>query len=277
MARECTAIVLTKNEINNIERCLQSLSWCREIIVLDSGSTDQTQFTARALGARVFENIQTGSFQIAEQRNWALRNCGVMSEWVLFLDADETVSPELSAMILDAISNTSSRFDAYELSPRYLFWGRWLKRTQGYPNWHPRLLRLGRVSFSGGVWEHFAAGAIVGRIPIPYDHHANSKGFSDWLERHDRYSSWDAQRIVDYLASGSDRSFATERKLRLRKIAAHLWPLRPIARFFQMYILRLGFTEGMPALVFSLLYAFYESMTVIKIIELRRKRQGLPL
>lgn len=272
----CTAIVLTKDEEANLVRCLDSLRWCREIVVIDSGSTDGTQERAGALGAQVLVHIQAGPFNIAEQRNWALAHARLADGWVLFLDADETMPPELAAEITRITTDATLAYTAYELTPRYLFWGRWLRRTQGYPNWHARLLKVGATRFTGGVWEHFAT-AQVGRISIPYDHHANSKGLSDWLARHDRYSSWDAEKIVDFLESGNPGALGTNRKLGLRCWAARLWPLRPVARFVQMYFLRLGFTEGMPAFVFCLLYATYEFMTVVKIVELKRRRRGFLL
>jgi hypothetical protein len=97
------------------------------------------------------------------------------------------------------------------------------------------------------------------------------------LARHDRYSSWDAGQIVDYLETGDRDRLGTTRKLGLRRWAARCWPLRPWARFSQMYVLRGGFLEGRPAFVFCLLYFFYEWMTVVKIVELRRCRRHLPL
>ena len=272
-----TAVILTLNEAENLSRCLSSLAWCREVIVLDSGSEDQTRAIAKRLGAKVFIHKQEAPFRIDEQRNWALENCEIEGEWVFFIDADEVVPRPLMASIQAACSNVSHEFNAYELTPRYLFWGRWLKRTQGYPNWHPRLLKRGEVSFAGGVWEHFSAGAKIGKIDQPYDHYANSKGFTDWLKRHDRYSSWDADKINKYLLSHDDDAFGTSRKLKLRTWGARFWPIRPLARFIQMYILRLGFLEGRAALAFCFLYAFYEFMTVVKIVERRRLNKGLPL
>ncbi|HBW30538.1 glycosyltransferase family 2 protein [Nostoc sp. PCC 7120 = FACHB-418] len=270
-------MILTKNEVCNLERCINSLQWCQEIIVVDSGSTDGTIQLAEALGIKVFTHIQPPPFKISEQRNWALENCQLKSEWVLFLDADEIIPPDLAAEIQRICSANNQEYNAYELPARYLFWGKWLKLTQGYPNWHSRLLKLGEVTFTGGVWEHFSAGTKVSRINIPYDHYANSKGFGDWLERHNRYSSWDAQKVVDFLETGKTSALGTERKLKLRLLAAKLWFMRPIVRFIQMYFLRLGFLEGITALIFCLLYAMYEFMTVVKIIELRRKKSGLPL
>lgn len=285
-----SAVILTKNEAINIERCLCSLNWCDEIVVLDSGSTDETTTIAESMEVKVFTHVQPPPFRIANQRNWALEHCGLIGDWILFVDADETIPEALASEIKTQIQaqaqeqgltppqgSTTPQINAFELTPRYLFWGQWLKRTQGYPNWHARLLKREEVRFAGGVWEHFDDGAEVGRISIPYDHHANSKGFSDWLERHDRYSSWDAKSIIDFLNHGKSEALGTTRKLRLRQWAAQLWPLRPLARFFQMYVLRLGFLEGWRSLVFCSLYALYELMIVTKVIELKRQKAGLPL
>jgi glycosyltransferase involved in cell wall biosynthesis len=272
-----TAVVLTKNEVGNLERCFASLRWCNELVVVDSGSTDGTQAKARELGARVLEHIPPPPFVMADQRNWALDHAELVAPWVLFLDADETVPDALARELERVCSDAGCSFGAFELTPRYLFWGKWLKRTQGYPNWHPRLARVGHARYAGGVWDHFAPGTKVGRIATPYDHFANSKGFSDWLSRHDRYSTWDAQKVVEFLDSGSMGALGTERKKRLRFWAARFWPLRPWVRFAQMFFARLGFLEGSTAFVFCLLYFFYEWMTVVKIVELRRRRNGLPL
>lgn len=272
-----SAIILTKNEVSNLKRCIDSLQWCDEVIVVDSGSTDGTTQLAEFLGAKVFTHIQPPPFKISEQRNWALQNCNLKGEWVLFIDADEVIPPNLATEIQRICWESNNPYNAFELPARYLFWGKWLKHTQGYPNWHPRLLKVGQVNFVGGVWENFASDTKVGRINIPYDHFANSKGFADWLERHDRYSSWDAQKVVEFLETGKAASLGTERKLRLRLWAARLWVVRPIFRFLQMYFLRLGFLEGLTALIFCLLYAMYEFMTVVKIIELKRHKSELPL
>jgi len=273
-----SAVVLALDEAANLPRCLASLAFSREIVVVDSGSSDGTGEIAAALGAKVFTHVQEGPFNIAEQRNWALDHCELSGDWVLFLDADEVVPTDLARELTRICAPGGTDKDAFELTPRYLFWGKWLRRTQGYPNWHPRLVARGRARFAGGVWEHFAEGARAGRVEIPYDHYANSKGFSDWLARHDRYSTWDAGKTIEFLASPDNaHALGTIRKLRLRKLAARLWPVRPFARFFLMYVLRGGFTEGFAALMFCLMYFFYECMIVIKIIEQKRLRRGEPL
>jgi len=275
-----SAVILTLNEEANLARCAESLRWCRRICVVDSGSTDGTVKAARELGVEFFEHRQSPPFLIDRQRNWALENCGFEDgEWALFLDADETIPAQLAKTLQDLAARPERPDDptAYELTPRYHFWGRWLRRTQGYPNWHPRLVRAGRARFTSGVWEEFEAGTRVGRIEVPYDHHANSKGFRDWLERHDRYSTWEAEGTVRYLETKSPAAFGTGRKAWLRTQAARWWQLRPVAKFLHLYIGRGGFLEGKEAFVFSLSMALYEWMTVMKTAEILRKKKGLPL
>ena len=152
-----------------------------------------------------------------------------------------------------------------------------MRRTQGYPNWHPRLIRRGYTRFEGGVWESLADGSNVARISVPYEHYAFSKGFDDWLERHQRYASWDAAQIVAFLTTRSSATLATRRWRRIRLILSQLWWLRPPLRFVQKYVLQAGFLEGWQGLLFALMMAGYELMTVIKVIELLRRQKELPL
>lgn len=252
------------------------MSWANERIVVDSGSTDRTREVAEENKARFIVHIQTGQFNIAAQRNWVLEEVVIASDWILFLDADEEVTPALRAEIEKELARCGAK-NAFELTPRYMFWGRWLKRTQGYPNWHSRLVKKGDVRFRGGVWEHFDETACIGRIAEPYDHYANSKGFGDWLERHDRYSTWEAQRIVAFLESRDPEAIGTKRKVQLRLWAARCYPLRPLIRFVYIYVIRLGFLEGMPALIFSIQYALFEWLVVLKVLDLRRRHQGKEL
>ena len=274
------AVVISLNEANNLPRCLHSLSWCEELLLIDSGSTDGSQAIAAQRRARVLEHRQPGRFSFTVQRNWALENGGLSSDWVLFLDADEEVGPACRRAIEAAIQSAHRQEDGpvgFELTPRYWFLGRWLRYTQGYPNWHPRLVRRGHLSFEGSLWESFPADSRIGRIAEPYEHYAFSKGIDDWLERHRRYADWEAERIVAYLDGGGSNALGTRRWLRLRRLAAQLWPLRPLLRFSQKYLLQGGFREGWQGLLFSLLMAGYDLITVVKVIERKRLARGLPL
>lgn len=269
-------VILTLNEESDLDRALASLSWCDELIVVDSGSIDATKNIAVKHHARFYTNIQTPPFLITEQRNWALQNCGITSQWVLFLDADEQVSRELAKSIVTHLA-TDSDITAYELTPRYWFLGQWLKHTQNYPNWHPRLIRIGHAHFIGGVWESFDQNSKVSRISQPYEHYAFSKGIDSWIERHVRYASWEASNVLEYLQTSKPSDLTTHRSLRKRRLASHFWPFRPFMRFFEKYILNCGFLDGYHGLLFSFLMAFYELLVVVKIIEKRRQALNLPL
>ena len=278
-------VVLTLNEATDLPRALASLSWCHELLVLDSGSNDGTTALAASLGAQVLVNKPIGQFLISEQRNWALTYGNLQSNWVLFLDADEELSGAAIAAIQMALAAAALSPGApvgFELTPRYWFLGRWLRHTQGYPNWHPRLLQRQSLRFEGGVWESFCSinggpPGPVDRIYQPYEHYAFSKGINDWLERHSRYADWEARKIVAFLDGGGSNSLGTRRWLQLRELAAIAWPMRPFGRFIQKYLLQGGWREGWQGFLFALLMASYDLITVVKVIELRRKRDGLPL
>lgn len=258
-------IILTKNEGEIIGKCLDKLPPGIDVFVLDSGSTDNTEEQAISKGAHLSTHNMS-PFIISEQRNWALKNLPIKTEWVLFLDADEYISEELHQKIIE--STQQSDYNAFRLTPKFIFWGKWMKRIQGYPNWHDRLLKKDEVKIEGGVWEKFDENAKVGHITIPYDHYANIKGFNSWLEKHNRYASWDAQKTYDFLYQNKD--IGTSRKKTLRKLSAKLWWMRPWSRCFYMYFIRLGFLEGWQAFYLMMHYFLYEYMIVFKIIELKR-------
>lgn len=267
--------VLTLNEQQNIRACLESLSNFDTLVVLDSGSSDATTKIAKSCGAAVLTHVQDAPFDIAAQRNYFLDHGGFADgSWVLFMDADERMTPGLVRELSRLLAAPEA--DAYVLTPKYLFEGRWMKRCLGYPNWHPRLVRIGSARFAGGVWEHFDT-PRVGRVEEPYLHLGNSKGFGDWLERHDRYSSWESARALAYLRSGDSAAFDTERAPFLRSFAARFWRARPVMRFMWMYFMRAGFLDGWPAFRFCMRYAVYEYMITQKMAEARRLEHGKPL
>lgn len=267
-----TIIILTKNESEIIEKCLQSLPKGIDYIVLDSGSIDDTKKIVENNNVAFYEH-QISPFVISDQRNWALKHLPIKTEWVLFLDADEFISEKLHMEILTRIKDKN--YNAYRMTPKFIFWGKWMKRLQGYPNWHDRLLKKDEVRIVGGVWEKFDENAKVGFIDIPYEHYANCKGFESWLEKHNRYSSWDAKNTYAYLYQGEKLNEV--RKVKLRKISSKIWWLKPWIRCFYMYFVRLGFLEGWRAFYLVMLYFIYEYMTVFKIIELKRINNGKTL
>ena len=280
MSLSLTAIVLTLNEEINLAGCLQSLSWCPRLVVVDSGSSDSTQQIAHQYGAEFYLHRFDGPFLITNQRNWALSQCSVDSEWVLFIDADERVSSalqnEISSLLNCNHAGGFPRFDACYLAPAYIFCRKWLRHSQHYPNWHPRLLRPSQVQLMGGVWESFST--TTGRplnperitsISEPYTHLAFAKGIDDWVVKHLRYADWDASLIINYFESKPNPP-TTLRKTRLRILSFRLWFLRPLLRFFHKYFYSLGFLDGWQGLLFCLLMSFYELIVVCKVISLKQ-------
>jgi len=271
-----TGVVLTLNEEVSISRALASLSFCDEVVVVDSGSTDSTEQIAIHHGARFVRHIQRDYFSITEQRNWILDSGIINSEWILFLDADEEIGEPLKKILLRITTDPTSK-SVYLMTPRYWFLGKWLKRTQGYPNWHPRLLRHGCARFQGDVWESFDTKVTIGKISHPYEHYAFCKGLDDWLERHRRYATFDAEQISKINKYNNPQYLKTQRWRIARLISARLWWFMPCLRFVQKYILSLGFLEGWQSLLFSLMMSFYDLMIIIKIVEIRRREEGLSL
>lgn len=240
-SKDIAVVILTLNECATIDKAILSVQWSGDVFVVDSGSTDGTVETAARLGAHVLENRQDGPFLITEQRNWAVKNIPTESPWILFLDADELATEEFVESLVDEI-NSSSTLDGLYAAPAFIYHDVWLRRCSGFPNWHPRVVRRGSgLWFVGGVWEEFTQGHELSRVPKPYIHHPNAKGLSDWLEKHDRYARWDAQRTLDVRDGG--RSEDHRRKI-LRRIRYSLGPLRKYFAIVYLAILRGGILEG---------------------------------
>ncbi len=273
-------LILTLNEEQNLSRCLDSVAWSDDVLVVDSFSTDRTVEIARARGVRVMQN----RFEdFARQRNFGLLQGNLKHEWVLHLDADEVVTPELQRELMSLAGQAGH--DAYRVASKMMFQGRWLKHSGLYPSYQVRFGRRARLKFQQvghGQRESLAAGS-VGTLREPLLHHSFSKGLADWIERHNRYSTAEA---AHFLESSGNRAldwpgvFAltnpTRRRRALKELFA-VFPCRPALRFFYMYFLRLGFLDGGAGLTYCRLLASYEYFIVIKIREMRRRQKGLPL
>lgn len=274
-------VVLTLNEEKNLHRCLESvLGWAEEVVVVDSGSTDQTCSIGKDSGARVLEH-KMSPFYFSEQRNWVLDHGGLGSEWVLFLDADEAMTASLKQKLVVELNSAPQDVVGFQLAPKFIFMGTWLRHTMGYPSWHDRLVRRGRVRFAGGVWEHFATDGIILQVDEPYLHFGFNNGIGAWVDRHNRYSDFEARDIehtwnIKQHGEASHDEFRTSRKRRLRDLSARFWPLRPVFRFAYMLFIRLSFLDGYAGLTYSLMMAMYEFIIVLKVMERKRRHAGLP-
>lgn len=265
-----SVLILTHDEAHNIARCLDSLPPGSDAVVLDSGSTDGTLDIVRGYPVRIAER-RFDSF--AGQRNWAVDTLEFRHDWILHLDADECLTPALRAE-LDTVT-ARDEHSAYLLANRLFFMGRWIRHASMYPHYQARLLKRGEARFGqvghGQILAEAKRG--VGTLREPYDHHNFSRGISDWVARHNRYSSDEAKRIVHGTAHGAPPAAAVgsgreSRQQRLKWLADRL-PCRPLVRFLYLYGWRAGFLDGRPGFDYCVLMAFYDFLTRAKARELR--------
>jgi len=268
----------TRNEQQDLPACLQSVAWSDDVHVFDSFSTDRTVEIARSAGA--FVTIPPGGHVNAifggnesAHRNWALRNIPFKYPWVLHLDADERVTPELVASLLNAV-NAPGEFVAFRIRRRDFFLGAWLKHVQA-SQFYLRLFRPEQMHYERLINPVSVPTGPVGEVNGYLDHFPFSKGMSHWLDRHNSYSSLEAQQIIQNRATRSDFSlhralFATdfhERRFH-QKESFYRLPARPLVKFLLLYFVRRGFLDGRAGLTYALLQSFYEYMIVLKTREL---------
>lgn len=228
-----SVIIIAKNESKNIRRCLESVRWADEIIVLDSGSEDDTVAIAKEYTQKVVETDWQG-YGIQKQRALVLAT----GDWVLNLDADESVSEALKQAILTVISKNQA--DAYRIPIRMCFYGKSL-RFSSSPKRHARLFKRENAHFSPDIVHEkiiLPANAIIGKLNIPIMHHS-FQDVSHALYKLNRYSSYSARIKQDQHKKPS----------LIKTCISTLW------MFIRCYILQLGFMDGKAGLLFAVLNA----------------------
>jgi glycosyltransferase involved in cell wall biosynthesis len=247
--------IITFNEESNIVRTLDSVkAMSDEIVIVDCGSTDRTVALAESYGARVFAEPWKG---FAPQKNSCLAKA--TCDWVLSLDADEEVSPELARSIADVKAAVESHaFDGYEVARRNLYLKRWLKRAGYYPDRKLRLVRRGMGQFTlRAVHEDMITAGRVGRLSGDLIHHAYPT-LESFIEHSNRYSSLAAEMVV---AEGRP-AFS----------ALNIF-VRPVVRFVYNYFFRFGFLDGREGLLVLLTHAAYVSWKYAKAWDLARRAE----
>jgi glycosyltransferase involved in cell wall biosynthesis len=248
-----SAFIVCKNEATRIERCLASLSWCDEIVVVDSGSTDATLEICRKHNCRIAHREWTG---YVEQKSHALSLC--TQPWILNLDADEEVSSEFRdeiRVMLESDAGGQVKEEGFELLRVVFYLGRWWRKGGWHPERRLRLARLERVTWHGEEpHEHARVQGAVGRMQGELRHYT----YRD---------------IADHLARLNAHSSAAARALHKKGKRAGLADLllKPKARFFKFYLLRRGYREGLPGLLVAFIEAFYVYLKYLKLWELDRK------
>ena len=277
-----SVIVPVKNEERNVAACLASVAWADEVWVVDSHSTDATGQIAEAHGARVAQFDYASGFP--KKKNWALSHLPFKHEWILLIDADERVTPELQAELAQLL-RAGPEADGYYVNRKLIFLGRWIKHCGWYPSWNLRFFKHER-----GRYEQLDAEAVehAGDVEV-HEHvvldgraaylqhdllHEDFKSIFHFIERHNRYSSWDA-RVYHNLASGRELSSSIgasffgspiERKRFIKRAWARL-PFRPVLRFIWMYFIKRGFLDGRAGLIFCTLMTMHEAVISAKMYE----------
>lgn len=265
-------MIFTLNEETHLPSCLDALAWCDDVIVVDSFSTDATETIARSRGARFLQRRFDG---FGTQRNWALTEGAPAHEWVLVLDADERVTPELVGEMAAALAAPLDGVGAFRLRRRFYMWGRWLRYSSLYPNWVVRLVHRDRVRYVNR--GHAETQEVTGEIRVLQNDliDENLKGIDEWFERQSRYARKEAEhelaeeRRVDFRWGDLLSSDPLVRRAGMKRLAWRV-PGRPLFYFFYSYVVRRGFLDGRDGLVFSLMKAVYQSMIVVKKYDARR-------
>jgi hypothetical protein len=221
-----SAVIITHNAARQLAGCLESVAFCNEVLVVDSGSTDDTVALAKAHGARVIEQPWLG---YGPQKHFAVQQAAY--DWVLCLDADERISPALRAGIEAALHAPQAR--VFEMARCNRFMGRWLRHGEGYPDWSMRLFDRRAARWSDDpVHEKVLTSEKPARLAGDLLHDS-AETLALYLDKQNRYTSLQAEKLF---AEG-------------RRASGLLLLASPLARFLKFYLFRLGFLDGRPGLV----------------------------
>ena len=237
--------MITYNNEETIERALKSVTWANEIVIVDSFSNDRTVEIGRKFTDKLFQRKWPGH---RDQYQYAADL--TTHEWIMFVDADEEVSPELTEEIREALGKKAGEVDGFFVYRRTFYLGRWIRYGGWYPDGEIRLYRRNKGRWEGGLHARVVVNGKVQPLKNLY-HHYTYRDISDQIQTIDKYSTIAANDLVT-----STRLF----------ILIHLL-LNPIFRFVKDYILKLGFLDGIPGLVIAVSTAYYAFIKYAKLWE----------
>lgn len=248
--QKVSVTIITMNEEANIQACLESVSWVDEVLVSDSGSIDRTIEICKGYNAKVFLDKWFG---FGKQKN--LIASRAKNNWVLNIDADERITPDLRKEIETVLNQDDC--DGYNIPRKNFFGNRWVRYCGWYPDYNLRLYKKDKGSFNErDVHEAVKIDGKVGYLNVPLVHYTY-RDISDYLKRMDRYSTLAAEEM---LKNG-------------RKVSYLSILSRPIATFLKMFFLQKGFLEGYRGLILSGLYASYTFSKYAKLWEMSKKNR----
>lgn len=245
-----SAVVITLNAAATLHRCLQSVAFADEIVVVDSGSTDATREIAARHGAVVITESWRG---FGAQKNFAV-SCA-RHDWVFCIDADEQVSDTLQASIVEQLR--APRHAAYRCARRNRFLGRWLRHGEGYPDWNTRLFDRTRASWTeDAVHENVITSETVGALKGDLLHESQDT-LAAYIAKQNRYTSLQAEQL-----------FAQGHRVGTTRLL-----LSPIIRFIRMTFFKMGMLDGLPGIIHISIGCINSFTKYAKLIELQSKRQ----
>jgi glycosyltransferase involved in cell wall biosynthesis len=279
-----SVLIPAKNEEQNLPACLESVARADEVYLVDSQSSDRSCEIAQSYGAKVVQFYFNGRWP--KKKNWSLENLSFGNEWVLIVDCDERIPPELWDEIALAIKDPN--YNGYYLNRKVFFLGKWIRYGGKYPDWNLRLFKhqVGRYenlktedipnTGDNEVHEHVILQGKAGYLKNDMLH-IDFRDIYHWLERHNRYSNWEARVYYNILADSDESGTiganlfgdAVQRKRFLKKIWVRL-PFKPLLRFILFYFIRLGFLDGKAGYIYGRLLSQYEYQIGVKLYELQQ-------
>jgi glycosyltransferase involved in cell wall biosynthesis len=247
-----SAFIVCMNEESQIRRCLESIEWCNEIVIVDSGSTDSTIAICKEFTDRILFRSWTG---YVEQKAYALQQC--TSDWVLNIDADEEVSPELKEemiALLQADKKQSIAYNGFHLSRVVYYLNRWWRHGGWYPEFRLRLCRRSHTTW-GGVDPHEKA--IVQGATRKLGGELYHYTYSDMQDQITRLNKFSSSAAISIFSHGH--------RTNIIEIL-----FRPIFRFMKFYIFKQGFRDGASGLIVALIESYYVFLKYAKLWELQR-------
>lgn len=273
-----SVLILTRNEQQDLPACLASVAWSDDVHVFDSFSNDETVAIAQAAGARVHQRTFD---DYATHRTTALRELPFKHPWLFLLDADERPTPELVAEMLQAVASASQTISGYRLRRRDFLFDTWLKHAQISP-FYIRLIRPERARYTRAINEVLEVDGPIAELSAPLDHFPFSKGIAHWVDKHNVYSTMEAELIHRQqflqnpsLTTAIGHSDFHQRRLHQKAIFYRL-PWRPVLKFLYMVFIRGAVLDGRAGLGYAALQSFYEHLIVLKTRELVRKELTRP-
>ncbi len=242
--------IITKNEEKRLPDCLKSVDFADEIVVVDSGSSDNTLEIAKEFGCQVFSEEWKG---FGRQKNSAIQKC--LNDWVIVLDADERIPPETRDSIFTILNNPTST--AYEFKMKHYFGNRWVKHGGNYPDWHIRLVNKNYGEFVGEIHEKWQTSGTVSKIDACIEHY----GFSDYADM--------LKTMNEYSTIAAKELFHSGKKVNILTPVFH-----SITMFIKIFILKKGFLDGLDGLVLSILKAGGSFFKYAKLIELQKEKES---